>query len=185
MFQHLETAPKEILGDFPRLTREAAAALIFATEAKAKGWVVPPPAVAVVPPLEKEPPSLMGTPPPNFSSLQEKLVQLSRQSTSSLMDTPPMSGDGDDHGGGERRRRSRWHEDEGAAFLSGLQQAGINPRFPLPPPGLMSVPPPNALRDDQFDRFPPNVPPARMDDPERGIGRGGIEQDYYGSKYFH
>lgn len=37
--KHLETAPKEILGDFPRLTREAAAALVYATEAKSKGWL--------------------------------------------------------------------------------------------------------------------------------------------------
>ena len=37
-FQHLESAPKEILGDFPRFTREAAAALVFKTEAKHKGW---------------------------------------------------------------------------------------------------------------------------------------------------
>ena len=36
--QHLETAPKEILGDFPRLTREAATALVYAVEAKNKGW---------------------------------------------------------------------------------------------------------------------------------------------------
>ena len=36
-FQHLESAPKEILGDFPRFTREAAAALVFKTEAKHKG----------------------------------------------------------------------------------------------------------------------------------------------------
>lgn len=29
MFQHLETAPKEILGDFPRLSREGAAAMVY------------------------------------------------------------------------------------------------------------------------------------------------------------
>ena len=38
-FQHLESAPKDILGDFPRLTREAAQALVFKTEAKHKGWM--------------------------------------------------------------------------------------------------------------------------------------------------
>jgi len=40
LLKHLEGAPKEILGDFPRLTREAAQALIFQTEAKNKGWSV-------------------------------------------------------------------------------------------------------------------------------------------------
>lgn len=29
MLQHLETAPKEILGDFPRLSREGAAAMVL------------------------------------------------------------------------------------------------------------------------------------------------------------
>jgi hypothetical protein len=38
LFQHLESAPKDILGDFPRFTREAAAAIVFKTEAKHKGW---------------------------------------------------------------------------------------------------------------------------------------------------
>ena len=36
--QHLESAPKEILGDFPRFSREAAAELVYKTEAKHKGW---------------------------------------------------------------------------------------------------------------------------------------------------
>ena len=35
----MESAPKEILGDFPRFTREAAAAIVFKTEAKHKGWL--------------------------------------------------------------------------------------------------------------------------------------------------
>ena len=39
LLKHLEGAPKEILGDFPRLTREAAQALVFQTEAKNKGWL--------------------------------------------------------------------------------------------------------------------------------------------------
>ena len=39
MLKHLEAAPKEILGDFPRLTREAAVTLVFQTEAKNKGWL--------------------------------------------------------------------------------------------------------------------------------------------------
>jgi hypothetical protein len=39
LLKHLEAAPKEILGDFPRLTREAAQALVFQTEAKNKGWL--------------------------------------------------------------------------------------------------------------------------------------------------
>jgi hypothetical protein len=29
VLQHLETAPKEILGDFPRLSREGAAAMVY------------------------------------------------------------------------------------------------------------------------------------------------------------
>lgn len=29
LLQHLETAPKEILGDFPRLSREGAAAMVY------------------------------------------------------------------------------------------------------------------------------------------------------------
>ena len=37
LLKHLEGAPKEILGDFPRLTREAAQTLVFQTEAKNKG----------------------------------------------------------------------------------------------------------------------------------------------------
>ena len=37
-FQHLEAAPKEILGDFPRLSREKALELVYKTEAKNKGW---------------------------------------------------------------------------------------------------------------------------------------------------
>ena len=36
--QHLEAAPKEILGDFPRLSREKALELVYKTEAKNKGW---------------------------------------------------------------------------------------------------------------------------------------------------
>ena len=39
LLKHLEAAPKEILGDFPRLTREAAVTLVFQTEAKNKGWL--------------------------------------------------------------------------------------------------------------------------------------------------
>merc|ERR1719367_1972815 len=39
LLKHLEAAPKEILGDFPRLTREAANALVFQTECKNKGWL--------------------------------------------------------------------------------------------------------------------------------------------------
>ncbi len=39
LLKHLEAAPKEILGDFPRLTREAATTLVFQTEAKHKGWL--------------------------------------------------------------------------------------------------------------------------------------------------
>ena len=39
LLKHLEAAPKEILGDFPRLTREAALALVFQTEAKHRGWL--------------------------------------------------------------------------------------------------------------------------------------------------
>merc|ERR1712038_2045010 len=39
LLKHLEGAPKEILGDFPRLTREAAQTLVFQTEAKNKGWL--------------------------------------------------------------------------------------------------------------------------------------------------
>ena len=34
----MEAAPKEILGDFPRLTREKALELVYKTEAKNKGW---------------------------------------------------------------------------------------------------------------------------------------------------
>ena len=39
LLKHLEAAPKEILGDFPRLNREAINALVFQTEAKNKGWL--------------------------------------------------------------------------------------------------------------------------------------------------
>ena len=39
LFQHLEAAPKEILGEFPRLNREQAAHLVYQTEAKSKGWL--------------------------------------------------------------------------------------------------------------------------------------------------
>merc|ERR1719367_1379524 len=38
LLKHLEAAPKEILGDFPRLTREKALELVYKTEAKNKGW---------------------------------------------------------------------------------------------------------------------------------------------------
>ncbi len=38
LLKHLEAAPKEILGDFPRMSREAAEALVYQTEAKNKGW---------------------------------------------------------------------------------------------------------------------------------------------------
>ena len=34
----MEAAPKEILGDFPRLSREKALELVYKTEAKNKGW---------------------------------------------------------------------------------------------------------------------------------------------------
>ena len=37
-FQHVETAPKELLGDFPRLSRHEAVTHILNTEAKLKDW---------------------------------------------------------------------------------------------------------------------------------------------------
>nr|XP_040574102.1 LOW QUALITY PROTEIN: bromodomain-containing protein DDB_G0270170-like [Lepeophtheirus salmonis] len=39
LLKHLESAPKEILGEFPRLTREVAASVVFNVEAKNKGWL--------------------------------------------------------------------------------------------------------------------------------------------------
>ena len=47
--QHIETAPKDILGEFPRMTRTEAANSIFQTEAKNKGWITEGPD-AVKPP---------------------------------------------------------------------------------------------------------------------------------------
>lgn len=37
LFQHLELAPKDILGDFPRLTKEAAELVVAITEAHRRG----------------------------------------------------------------------------------------------------------------------------------------------------
>ena len=36
-FQHIELAPKDILGDFPRLTKDAAQLVVAITEAHRKG----------------------------------------------------------------------------------------------------------------------------------------------------
>lgn len=36
-FQHIELAPKDILGDFPRLTKEAAHLVVTVTEAHRRG----------------------------------------------------------------------------------------------------------------------------------------------------
>ena len=51
--QHIETAPKELLGEFPRMTRAEAANAIFQTEAKNKGWITEGPD-AVQPPVVEE-----------------------------------------------------------------------------------------------------------------------------------
>ena len=41
LIRHLESAPKEILGDFPRMSREQAVEVVAKTEAKHKGWDEP------------------------------------------------------------------------------------------------------------------------------------------------
>ena len=41
IFQHVESAPKELLGDFPRLSRQEACQAVFSNEAKSSGWTMP------------------------------------------------------------------------------------------------------------------------------------------------
>ena len=54
LLKHIETAPKEILGDFPRMSRNEAATSIFQTEAKNKGWITEGPDAVQPPVLEEE-----------------------------------------------------------------------------------------------------------------------------------
>ena len=103
MFQHLEAAPKEILGDFPRMAREAAEAAVYRTEAKNKGWPINDDLSdgdrAIMSQSNGPPPSNnqgmrrnggnmpRGGPGPDtrdVSSLQEKLVQISRGGIASM-----------------------------------------------------------------------------------------------------
>ena len=47
-------APKELLGDFPRMTRAEAANAIFQTEAKNKGWITEGPDAVKPPKVEED-----------------------------------------------------------------------------------------------------------------------------------
>jgi hypothetical protein len=60
LLKHLESAPKEILGDFPRLSRDAALNLVCKTECDNKGWTTHPMQENNRPP---PPPSCFGLPP--------------------------------------------------------------------------------------------------------------------------
>ncbi|TRY75137.1 hypothetical protein TCAL_00669 [Tigriopus californicus] len=139
LLKHLESAPKEILGDFPRLTRDAAIDLVYKTEAKNKGWTSEEPPPDYVPnmsaprggPIEEG----------GISSVQEKLVQMSEGGGAGVGSGPlgppnmgmniprpgmPRPGgpmmrhpgpnhapfdQGPPHMGGDRRRKSRWESD--------------------------------------------------------------------------
>merc|ERR1719320_1920996 len=97
MLKHIESAPKEILGEFPRMTRGEAANSIFQTEAKNKGWITEGPN-AVLPPViedddeevemdeseEQDTTSSLQVPSHiKLDPIQEKLLKQSQQSSSS------------------------------------------------------------------------------------------------------
>jgi len=111
LLKHIETAPKDILGEFPRMTRTEAANSIFQTEAKNKGWITEGPD-AVQPPEVKEEEKMETGDESNKDSLlelapshikldpiQEKLLKASQQAAglaggrwnqgSSDQDAPP------------------------------------------------------------------------------------------------
>merc|ERR1719336_2752439 len=111
LLKHIETAPKDILGEFPRMTRTEAANSIFQTEAKNKGWITEGPD-AVQPPEVKEEEkmetgdestkdSLLELAPSHIKldPIQEKLLKASQQAAglaggrwnqgSSEQDAPP------------------------------------------------------------------------------------------------
>jgi len=91
ILKHIETAPKDILGEFPRMTRTEAANAIFQTEAKNKGWItegpnaVKPPEVSVEPApdrmeLEEAPGDRLEAPSHiKLDPIQEKLLKASQQ----------------------------------------------------------------------------------------------------------
>ena len=100
-------APKEILGDFPRMTREKATELVLRTEAKHKGWPQEK--------LEEVTQEILGTP-----------VKSSKpaDNSESNANTVPI---------GEKRRRSRWQE--GYSEMPnppGVLGAPMIPRMPPP-----------------------------------------------------
>ena len=53
LLKHIEAAPKEILGDFQRMTRSEAAHCVFTNEAKNKGWITEGPDAVQPPALEE------------------------------------------------------------------------------------------------------------------------------------
>lgn len=139
LLKHLESAPKEILGDFPRLTRDAAIDLVYKTEAKNKGWTSEEPPPDYVPNMSA--PRGGTSDDGGISSVQEKLVQMSESGGAGLgpgpmglpnmgmnIPRPGMPGPGGPmmrhpgpnhapfdqgpmHMGNDRRRKSRWESD--------------------------------------------------------------------------
>jgi len=87
LLKHLETAPKDILGDFPRMTKTEAANTIFQTEAKNKGWItegpdaVRPPAVEADEKMETEEDQDSVNAPSHIKldPIQEKLLKAAGQ----------------------------------------------------------------------------------------------------------
>jgi len=96
MLKHIESAPKEILGDFQRMSRAEAAHAIFQTEAKNKGWITEGPN-AVLPPQiedddeemenehssERDVQTILAPSHIKLDPIQEKLLKQSQQSSSS------------------------------------------------------------------------------------------------------
>ena len=92
--QHIETAPKDILGEFPRMTRTEAANSIFQTEAKNKGWITegpdavkPPEAATEIVTERMEVTEEAGVEAPSHIKLdpiQEKLLKASQQTAAPL-----------------------------------------------------------------------------------------------------
>lgn len=113
LLKHLEMAPKEILGDFPRMSRDQAYQCVMITEAKNKGWPIPE-----FPKPESQTPA-----GPIIPGSEAGLV--SPPTSGPISQGPPGLGPQ-----GERRKRSRWGDDGSGNFQPMPQ------RMPFPP-GVM------------------------------------------------
>ena len=167
LLKHLEAAPKEILGDFPRMSREQALNLVCKTECENKGWTSHPLMENKQPLAPPQPPPQQQQPPPGGFGMQQNAFGAIATGPQVEFNNPPGPGGFDQ--GQPQQPGGFPHPPRGPP--------SFRPRGPCPEDGFAPPGPGPFGRDGGMDYGPPQTPGLLGPGPPQADGFGPPNSD--------